>query len=363
MADIGKMALVVTANAAGLDKDLDKAEKRIGSFAKTAEKQTAGGGLTGLLTGLTAGAVFAAVNVAVAGLGKMLAMIPKLKQEAAALGVVFSAKVTGGIDSVSASMTRAQAATMRTFGEVVAAAAPAINTLAEAMTDLLSDISPVTFLINKIAVTMSLSWQTVAGFIKIVAKQVGALWEAFSGSSAVTTWFENWPSWELLVMQALHNFAQGFAGIWDTIKLGAGAAMQQVGRLAFEVGKVVSKVNEKWGAGIQQAGKAAMMTGAQMQLSFGDTRKAVDKLFLDMSKNLAATERKAAELKYSPVGAMLQGSAEAFSVKARFEFGAQMNQQDKNAKDQLAELKGIRAEAKRQADAVAKAGKVMFEVF
>ncbi len=426
MANIAKMALVVTANAETLGADLGKMEGKvarsakamesklggagkgaspfagiadrtaaslgkaqgaIGKFADAKARATEGGG-SGLLGGLAGGALVAGLALAKQSLGKMLALVDSIKEDAAKMGVTFSDEVVAGIDGAQGALFGVKKAGLSLFGEVLAAAEPAITAFSHVLIDALDAAKPViTWLIDKVGTYLTIAFQAVVGVVKIVAGQVMELWDSFAGAAGVSSWFDNWPSWEQLVKMALKAMYTGFAFTWDAIKAGLGglaaywgvmakagaAALEGIGKavswLTEKLGKLLSRMGDaakaagwdsmaeklsaagtalegfsekdftsKWADKLRNVGDGAIKFGQKLASGFGQTKVQIDDM---IDKIQVRTDRLTKELPlaYTAVGATIQGSTGDVSIQAKFKTEGVFKEQKDAAKMALEEAK------------------------
>jgi hypothetical protein len=369
------MAIVVTANASSLEKDLDKAEKKVGSFAKGAEKkaESSGAGMmafAGGFAGAIAGVVVSAVGKLPQVIGKVAGAVMTLREDAAKLGVVFDGITSANIEQAGTAIGRMQGGVMELFGAVVSALQPAITAMASEFLDLLESWKPgIAWLAEHVGTFLTYGFKTLAGIIRIVAGQAAELFSTFMGFLG-EDFFGKFTTWGEAAKKILHGLAVGFAYIWDTLKALAGisatfwgTALMGVEKLLTAINWVIRKVNDltgtKWKvidddviAGIGKVGRASALTGMKMISDWGKTRKAVDELFANMDDKVGKLEKRL-PMAYSPVAAAQFGSKEAASIVARFEGGNQLNPQVAVAKEQLQQEKEINGGIKKMVELIA----------
>jgi hypothetical protein len=345
MANIGKLALTVTANAAPLTKDLDAIEKKTAATGKAVEKNLKAGGeggggpgLFAFLGGAAGAAAVAAIGAIGKGLGMALGLMESVRAEAGKLGVFFSAIDSDKIDQANRSFGQLKGVALGLFGQVLAAAEPAITAVSGVLMDFIRQATPaIVWLTDKVGTGLAYAFKAVFGFVEIVVKQVVALWESFAGAEAVASFFDKFPDWGSIVKAVLKGMAIGFAYVWDTVKAGAGMAISSFGKLAEVVGNVAKRLGFDWGEQVRSIGLAAQATGNKMVFSFGKTHDEVNKLFDDIDKRAASGPAKF--VPYQATAALIAGSTQEYSVRAKFAMEGKLNPQLDVQKQQLQEQK------------------------
>lgn len=343
MANIGKIALVVTANAAPLTQAMDAADKKVKGVSKSMEQSmsSAGGGMAAFFGGAAGGAIGVGL-AAVARLAAPVAgMLGEARKNALALGVTLGRVDHRSLERVEAATHGVKAAVAGAFARIVAAAEPAITAVAALFVRLLDKGMPaILWLTEKGANALSIGFQAAAGTIGIVADQIGRLSAMFARESGTKSFFDRWAAFQLSAKDFFHVFGLGFAVIWDSIKAGLGFVMQgfaeaiaraadllkAVKGLSFRQGPFAFDsamfpfLNDGTVKALERVGNASRKVGQRMVFDFGQTQVAINRMFDGLDARMKNTPFIPKPLVYQPSAALAAGTREEYSARARFGF-------------------------------------------
>ncbi len=335
---IGEGALILTTSADRMLAGLDSVQKQAGAKAKgiadsvdKGSKSKSGGFLSGLVGGLAGAGIFTALVK-----GPELAMRAFAELEKRATGLD-----KGALQGIKQTFRGIQSAGLGILQKFVTAAAPAIMVLGQTLLKLFEKLSP---LISGVAEVFEVFGFVCASVIEAIVDSLGGL----EGST------EGWGETTLNVLRVV---GKAFAYVWDTLKAGAGVIAVVAGLVVQGFGKIVEVVGqaikmlsdlasvlpeeirpdwlgqagqvvEGWGAQINEIGKGMREWGKGAVLGFGQSAAAVDAWFNGVAERMKTTkqglEAMAGTMQLKLTGAMLGGSAEAFSTVAKFQSGSQI---------------------------------------
>lgn len=347
MANIGKLALTVTTNAAPALKDLDSFEKKVGATGKSVEKVASkteaaggGGGLFGFITGgAVGGAVAAGFGAAAKGLEKMLGLLGSVQAEAGKLGYQFSALDSRKIQQANLAIGNVKGVLLETFGRGLAAMEPAITKVASLLVDMIARAQPaITWAADKLGGVMVYALNLLSGTAGVAAAELNTLWKAFERGGGFT---DKWLEMATVVKSVLKVILIGFGYVFDTIKVGWGLVLAPFGKLLEETGKMGVRAGVGWAKDVEMIGAGMKNVGKDMIFSFGRSHDRINKMFNELDKRARNTGNnlRQAFIAYAPAGALLAGSQAEYSVKARFSMENQLNPQVEVAKQQLEQQK------------------------
>lgn len=352
MADIGRLALKVTTNAAPALKGLNDFDKQVGStmksVEKTVEKSGEGGGV--FKSFLAGGVVGAGLAFATQNFGKILGMIGNVQTEAAKLGFVFNNADAKGISRATESVGRLQGVMNQTFGKAIAAAEPALTKIAALFSDLLTRAQPtINWIVERVGTGLVYAFYATAGAIEVVTGRIGEMGNAFKETDDAA---ERWIDWGKTAKMVLKSVGIAFGYLFDTVALGWGLLLTPFGKLLKIAGEMGEKAGVGWAKDLTNFGATMEEAAWAAVTSWGASHDEINSMFDDIETRVERSlntfrnlPTKAAQYMAAP--ALIAGTQPEYSVRVKSQMETTLKEGENVAKQQLAAQKAAAEILKR----------------
>ena len=269
MANIGKLALTVTANAAPALKDLDSFEKKTKATGKAVESvaaktESAGGsgGLFAAFAGAAGGAAVLGLQAIGKALGTVLGLVGSVEAEAAKLGYRFSNMDAAGIRKANLALNNVRGSLLQTLGTALAAAEPAITKIASLFVTMMEKATPaIVWLTDKVGDALVYAFRLLAGVVEIAAVQLDSLWAAFERGGGFS---REWLDMAKMAKAVLKGIMIGLGYVFDAWKAGWGGVLAGLGKVLELTGEIGERAGVGWASDLRKFGASAKEMGKEI---------------------------------------------------------------------------------------------------